>query len=178
MKKSCRKVAALFFSVDWAHILAPVQVPCSQAQYHGLCSSDVGRDGNVVTVADPRDREDVGFIGAVHERVVKEDDQVKVAALDHVDKLLFPSDTSGQEFMDFQVGYFLDPPAGHFSRIELMPGQDIFVSKTEILDQAFFAVVCDKAYVHKGSSKQVQNLSLDRWDDSNNQSYYTQKHLK
>ena len=115
---------------------------------HGLGCGNVGRDGDVKPVADLGNGEDVGFVRAVHDRVVEEDDQIQIAPLDHIDKLLFSAYAAGKKLVNLQIGHILDMTSGHFRSVELMFGQDVFVGQTKIFDQAFFAVVGDEADIH------------------------------
>lgn len=130
------------------HIFTPVQITVGQSEDHGLGSGNVGCDRNIIPVAHTGDREDVRFIRAVHDRVVKKDHQIEIITFDHIDELLFPADTSGQKFMNFEVRYFLDPAAGHLCCIELVLRKDVFISKTKVLDQTFFAVMSYEADIH------------------------------
>ena len=134
------------------HVLTPVEIAVGQPEHHGFGSGDIGRDRDVVTVADTGDRKDVGFIRTVEDRVVEEDHKVKIVALYHIDKLLIAADASGKEFMDFQVRYFLDPAPGHLGGIQFMFCQDIFICKAEIFDQVLLTVVCDKTDIHNYTS--------------------------
>ena len=131
------------------HAFPPVQIAGSKTEHHGLCRCDVGGDGNIIAVADPGDRKNVCLIGTVHDRVIEEYYEIQIIAFDHIDKLLFSANASGKKFVDLQVGCFFYVPAGHFGRVQFMPGQNILVGKAEIFNQALFTVVGDEADVHE-----------------------------
>ena len=129
-------------------MLPPVQIAVCQSQDHGFRCGDIGRDRDIVTVADAGDRENVGFVGTVYKGIVKENHKIKVIPLDHIDKLLFSTYASGQEFVDFEVCDFFYPASGHLRSKKLMLRKYVFVGKAKVFYKTLFAVMRNETDVH------------------------------
>jgi len=130
-------------------IQSPVEIASRKPQNQGFRRRDIRRDRDIILIAASGDRVNIGVIRAGRDRIIKEDHHVHAVPYDHIHELLVSADRAGQELVYFEIRHFFDSSPGTACRVQMMPGEDVFIGKAKIFDQCFLVIMRNKSDVHQ-----------------------------
>ena len=128
--------------------IAPVQIAALQAMDEYLGCGDIGRDGDIVYVAQAQQIHFIGLMGLRADRVSEEEQQVDLVAGDARSDLLVAPMGAGQKTLDAQARGLRHKLARRTCRAQIVLGKHAAVCNTELHHQFLFFIMSYKGYIH------------------------------
>ena len=136
------------------------QIAALQAMDEYLGRGDIGRDGDIVYVAQAQQIHFIGLMGLRADRVSEEEQQVDLVAGDARSDLLVAPMGAGQKTLDAQARGLRHKLARRTCRAQIVLGKHAAVCNTELHHQFLFGVMRNQRNVHKDFPPSLYLLSL------------------